>query len=409
MAESNYYGSPVLIDKNGATTVLKRRAFAGTSADSYSEDWLQSMLFEHNKALPVDEIDHAYERLVPICRELSTAAGPLDILYATPEGRLVIVEVKLWRNPEARRKVIAQILDYATELSKWSYEDLQREVSKSTRRPGNSLYELVKDRFPDTDEKRFVDDVTRSLRLGSFLLLVIGDGIREGAASIANFLDRGGNLHFSLGLVEVGVYDMPDGRRMVQPRILARTVDIKRTVLIHGDARVELDTADEAQDVEEVIGDSVLHPKKEACIDFWQAFLSKLQLDDPSQPIPKNGTGMSNRFFGVLPNGRAWISTWIGPFGGNKAGVYLTFPKGEDSDAVYQHLVAHRYDIEQDIGIPTAWVSKNGKHVISTEKQFRDVLSLEERDQVYAFLTDTLNRYVNALRHRLISWETQTG
>jgi hypothetical protein len=408
MTDGSYYGSPVLIDVNGTTTVLKRRTFAGTNADSYSEDWLQNLLFDRAEVLPVDEIDHAYERLVPICRELSTGAGPLDVLYATPEGRLVIVEVKLWRNPEARRKVIAQILDYATELSDWSYEDLQREVSKSTKRSGNSLYELVKERFPDTDEKRFVDDVTRSLRLGNFLLLVIGDGIREGAASIANFLDRGGNLHFSLGLVEVGVYDMPDGRRMVQPRVLARTVEIKRTVLVHGNARVELDVAEETQDVEDVIGDSV-HPKKQACIEFWKGFLDGLQLDDQSQPIPKNGTGMSNRFFGVLPNGRAWISTWIGPYGGNKAGVYLTFAKGEDSDAIYQQLLAQRSEIEKDIGLPTTWTSRNGKHVVSTDKQFVDVLSAEERNHAHEFLSDTLNRYVNALRHRLVSLDTKNG
>ncbi len=35
----------------------------------------------------------------------------------------MLVEAKLWRNPEARRKVIGQILDYAKELSRWNYED----------------------------------------------------------------------------------------------------------------------------------------------------------------------------------------------------------------------------------------------------------------------------------------------
>jgi hypothetical protein len=45
----------------------------------------------------------------------------------TPNGDIAIIETKLWRNPDARRKVIAQILDYANELSKWTYEDMQRE------------------------------------------------------------------------------------------------------------------------------------------------------------------------------------------------------------------------------------------------------------------------------------------
>ena len=37
----------------------------------------------------------------------------LDNLIMTNRGQLALVEVKLWRNPEARRKVVAQALDYA--------------------------------------------------------------------------------------------------------------------------------------------------------------------------------------------------------------------------------------------------------------------------------------------------------
>ena len=62
--------------------------------------------------------------------DLNTPVGLLDILMVTPNGKLVIIETKLWRNPEARRKVIAQILDYAKELSRWNYEDLQRELNR---------------------------------------------------------------------------------------------------------------------------------------------------------------------------------------------------------------------------------------------------------------------------------------
>jgi len=39
-------------------------------------------------------------------------------------GYLTLVETKLWRNPESRRTVIGQIIDYAKELSRLSYEGL---------------------------------------------------------------------------------------------------------------------------------------------------------------------------------------------------------------------------------------------------------------------------------------------
>ena len=42
-----------------------------------------------------------------------------------------MVEVKLWGNPEARRKVVAQTLEYATALFKLSYDELEAAVRKA--------------------------------------------------------------------------------------------------------------------------------------------------------------------------------------------------------------------------------------------------------------------------------------
>jgi hypothetical protein len=403
MSGSSQYGTPVVIGPKG-THLLRLRRFSRGEADDYDEDWLQDLLFAHAELLPVDEIDHAYEQLVPICRELTTPAGPLDVLYATPEGRLVIVEAKLWRNPEARRKVIGQILDYATELSQWSYEDLQREVSRATGRRGNCLFDIVRARFPNVDEARLVDDVTRALKFGNFLLLIVGDGIREGAAAIANFLERGGNLHFGLGLVEMAIFDMPDGGRLVQPRVLAKTVELKRTVLITQDARVVLDGEAEEDATEESVGQTE-DPNKKACIEFWGRFLDTLRLDDQSQPIPKNGTGMSNRFFSVPPKGKGWISTWVGCFGGNKAGVYLTFQRGPEGDSAYEYLKEQREDIDAEIGLKLEWESTGGKHSVAVARQFDNVLDPAAWPEIHSYLSDALNRFVNSFRNRLVSWE----
>jgi hypothetical protein len=72
-------------------------------------------------------IDAAYADHLPVCRELRTAAGRIDCLFVTRLGGLVIVECKLWRNPQARREVVGQILDSVKEIATWDYGDLQRE------------------------------------------------------------------------------------------------------------------------------------------------------------------------------------------------------------------------------------------------------------------------------------------
>lgn len=112
------YSTPFIINENNETEFLQRVPFGD---GGFSESWLQHRLFENPQSLPFGEIDPAYKAVCPLCMELNTGAGPIDIVYITPQGRLVLVETKLWRNPEARRKVIAQILDYAKELAQWSF------------------------------------------------------------------------------------------------------------------------------------------------------------------------------------------------------------------------------------------------------------------------------------------------
>jgi hypothetical protein len=44
------------------------------------------------------------------------ASGSADLLAVEPNGRLVVIEVKLANNAEARRAVVAQVLTYAAYL-----------------------------------------------------------------------------------------------------------------------------------------------------------------------------------------------------------------------------------------------------------------------------------------------------
>src|SRR5205085_3105106 len=140
---------------------------------------IQAFVHEHPACLPIAEIDEMFSGPVPICTELSTPAGSIDNFMVTPSGLPVLVECKLWRNPEARREVVSQILDYAKELSRWSSSDLQREVSRRLRGDGNPLLEKVREVDPGVDERQFHDTLTANLRRARFLLLIVGDGIRE--------------------------------------------------------------------------------------------------------------------------------------------------------------------------------------------------------------------------------------
>ena len=218
------YGHLIRLDAGGAGApeVLERLPLgAGVSSGSIDEATLQSLLFRYPQALPIAAIYPACSGAVPICTELTLPAGYADALYVNALGRLTLAEFKLWRNPQARREVIGQILDYAKDLASCTYEDLQRQVSLALGKTGNALYDLVRERHPEVNQAEFVDNVTRHLRRGEFLLLIIGDGIREEAASIVDFVQRYSGLHFNLAMVEAALYRDTANRLIVQPRVLA--------------------------------------------------------------------------------------------------------------------------------------------------------------------------------------------
>lgn len=240
---------------------------------------------------------------VPICTELNTPAGSIDNFMVTPSGLPVLLECKLWRNPEARREVVSQILDYAKELSRWSSSDVQREVSRRLKRAGNPLLDMVRAVDPEVDEIEFNDALTKNLRRGRFLLLIVGDGIREGVEAISEYLQLHAGLHFSLGLVELPIYTMPNGDRLVAPRVLARTALITRNVV----AVPVGYSVDEAEDPSTV---AEIDPERAALGDrsqqFWTKFLQALKLDDPEQSKAKP-TRAPNIWFD-LPARGAWLA-----------------------------------------------------------------------------------------------------
>jgi hypothetical protein len=215
-----------------------------SEAAPYDEKWLQHLIMRHPSLLPVDQIEPAFNPLIPICVELPVGSGSMDNLFVTPAGDLALVECKLWRNPEARREVVAQIIHYATEISTWTYETLQDAIRRTKAFDGSdekrphSLYELVS-AHGEIDEVSFHDAVSRNLKRGRFLLLIVGDGIREGVEGMTEFLQQHAGFHFTLAFVEIALFKAPGGY-IAQPRVLTRTTNIERGIVTLDEGRLTI-------------------------------------------------------------------------------------------------------------------------------------------------------------------------
>ncbi|WP_296707189.1 hypothetical protein [Rhodoblastus sp.] len=365
-----------------------------------SEADIQALIHTHPGSLPIAEIDPMFASPVPICTELNTPAGSIDNFMVTPSGLPVLVECKLWRNPEGRREVVGQILDYAKELSRWSSSDLQREVSRRLNRDGNPLLEKVRAIEPTVDEMQFNDALTANLRRGRFLLLIVGDGIREGVEAIAEYLQVHAGLHFSLGLIELPIYVMPDGTRLVVPRVLARTMIITRNVVALPEGYV----LEEPQDTST---ESEVDPERSALSDsqqrFWMEFIANLKLDDPEQPKPRPARQGYITLSLPAPNGSSWLTVYR-DMRQNEVGVFLSSSRNSAGEYAMQAIVDDWDTVKGELG-GTAKLTENkeGRPRIVDALNVVSLDRPEVRERAFAWLAERVNTFVNVMRPRVRS------
>ena len=404
------YGELIRIDPvhEAVPEVLPRIPLGTPAADGgMDESSLRNLLFDFPSALPVSAIDASYADPVPVCRELSTPAGFVDALYVNRLGRLILAEFKLWRNPQARREVIGQILDYAKEFASWSYEDLQREVSRALGRKGNVLYELVRAQNPGVQEADFVDNVSRHLARGEFLLLIIGDGIREGVENIVEFVQRHSGLHFTLALVEAALYRDRSGRIVVHPRCLARTEVVKRFVVEGGVLQPG------PGDLAEPESDEALSDYQRENLRFWTAVLHDYTFSDVTVDVPEV-THESVISVKVRHSGfGGWGLSFVGYLYRQQRtiGCYLTYRKGiPQAERVFAQVRAVLDELPRELGDDLMhWADNAGRPRIGFQRETQlpfppvgaEGVANEAFDEAVAWMRDRLDRLVSTLHPRL--------
>ncbi len=358
------------------------------------EGRLQEILFRHAEILPLAEIDPAYGDPVPVCMELATRAGSADALYLTPTGRIILAEFKLWRNPGARREVIGQILDYARVLASWSYDDLERAVRNRTKR---SPFDIVSEAHATVQEHAFVDNVARWLKRGEFLLLIIGDGIREGVEEIVSYVREHSSLRFNLALVEAAVFRRADAEDLIiQPRVLARTELLPRTILVRRTAGEETD--------DDPVEEHESSPREDENQRFWTAVLKDFAFDDPVPEVPQPSSDAT-----------VWVKVEGSGFGGwgisfgahlkrNQSSIscYLTWRAGfPECERVYDEIVrAVSEDDELGRGLVglTRWSTSNGRPRLGFRRDTEFVEeTIRDLDEAVEWMREHFNRLVSTL------------
>jgi hypothetical protein len=382
-----------------------------TAGNGHNERWLQERIFELPALLPITEMFGHGESFVPLCRELPLRYGSssvfLDILGVSATGRLVLVECKLWRNPEARREVVAQLFEYASLLSDWTYSDLEARLKKARGLTGeNPIFAAVNAVHPDLNEGAFVDSVNRSLERGDFLCVIAGDGIRSDLQSLRRLLAAQGGVLSQLALVEIRTYRDGVGRTLLVPSVPLHTEVVQREVLVRPDG-VPLERATPLDEVAPVLEStaqarastaSKLHNRA-----FWDKFIEQVKFDHPDQTPPRHG---GNNFIRLdLPGPVQGLVAYREQPG--TAGLFVKF-LGADGREVLQALIEDQGALEQEVGQPIRFRindGEDGERVagrLSVQFEAKGDGATRDAEQ-RSWLLRTCNALVNALRLRLSS------
>ena len=386
------YGDLIQFTSDGtAVAQLWTKLELGTTAGK-DEAWLRDTLRDYADTVPVRAIDPAYGPLISVCTELPIRSGRMDNLFVSPNGRLTLVECKLWRNQQARREVVAQILDYAKEIATWSYSDLQKAINSRTSMSGNHLFNLVQAKHPTIQEAEFIDNVETALRQGKFMLLIAGDGIKSDVKALTELIDRQSTAAFTFGMVEVAMYQAPDKSILVQPRLLASTVMLERTLIIvqglPGNSRVV--------EAEPTAGDETKEKNPAALIahqtmrTWWDPLLAaaRRKLNDPDQePLAYFAP---NNVRAAMP----WHGTWVLAYRSvspPRLGVSFRGRSGANIEAL-RAIADDIPEILPNLPEDTQYEPGESLSIEVTSTDFPDDAARQE------WLLDNINAFVNELR-----------
>jgi len=289
--------------------------------------------------------------------------------------------------------VVAQTLDYVSSLAAWSYADLRERVAAAIGYKGNIPYEVAQSRGGSKlSETKFAEVAAQSLREGRFLVLLVGDGLREGVRSLTELVSRPATKAFSFGLVEVALFKFVGKQIAVLPRVLARPEVIVRhaTVINMRDGAMVVEETDGAPNKrKELTAGSKAHLRA-----WWEPIL-EMRFDDQEQEPPfwlaTNNVVLNTPFPGIQIKALAIV-------GSAQIGIFMSGPRVENMKLIEGHLKRERQSLLRELPDGTE-IRAGDKWPITLMK-----FDIPTDDKRRAWLMDNLNKFVSVLRPRLKSW-----
>ena len=180
-----------------------------------NEHELHSRIVEAPELLPLS----GQPLLAAAFREVVLGGGSADVLAFSTMGRPVIIEVKLSKNPESKRAVVAQTLAYAAGLHGTTVEKLEGDIL-SQHLGGKHLADVIEEAHPAAfDRDEFYEELSVHLDKGSFRLVIVLDDAPGQLVRLMGYLETITTDRISIDLVTVSAYKVNGAQILVPQRI----------------------------------------------------------------------------------------------------------------------------------------------------------------------------------------------
>lgn len=200
----------LFIVEGGKTRVLVNKDFD-------NESLLQDILEKFPEFVALEDLGVS-EPFIVIGREVATPAGYIDVLCIDGEGVLTVIETKLARNPQIRREVVGQVLEYVAQLSKWKAQDViqvANQYFQSSSDTGGTGGATLTDLLKSTSEPEEMlspgdvyERIENNLRKGRIKVVIASDAIPETLKDTVNFINSFSN--FDIYVLQVQLFKKDD-------------------------------------------------------------------------------------------------------------------------------------------------------------------------------------------------------
>ena len=139
-------------------------------------------------------------------------SGIIDLVGIDADGNIYIIETKLAKNPEAKREVIGQVLEFAAFLQDKEISWIEEITLKQTQSTIVQHFEKA----PDWDISSFMQNLQDNLKNGTFKLFIVVDRMNPALQKTINRMKDHGEEIYAL---ELNYFNNKTGTEILVPNV----------------------------------------------------------------------------------------------------------------------------------------------------------------------------------------------